>query len=70
MVLHPTDFLGYEDGQGLSIIPGMSMSVEDKLPFLHEVLTRLKAAFSVVTVREHAIEAASEASFAALSPVI
>jgi peptidoglycan/xylan/chitin deacetylase (PgdA/CDA1 family) len=54
IVLHPTDFLGKEDGQGLSFIPGMNQPRALKLTFVGEVLDRLRAAFSVVTLREHA----------------
>jgi len=70
MVLHPTDFLGREDKQGLSIIPGMGLPLESKLEFASEVLDRLKAAFSVVTLRKHAIEAGAHACVARLSPPI
>ena len=54
IVLHPTDFLGAEDGQGLAFIPGMGLPRTVKLNFVGAVLDRLRAAFSVVPLREHA----------------
>jgi peptidoglycan/xylan/chitin deacetylase (PgdA/CDA1 family) len=57
IVLHPTDFLGREDGQGLQFIPGMGLASNTKLKFVCEALERLRSIFSVVTLREHAIEA-------------
>jgi peptidoglycan-N-acetylglucosamine deacetylase len=58
IVLHPTDFLGIDDGKGLSFIPGMGLPHGEKLEFVNEVLNTLQAAFSVVTLREHATRAA------------
>lgn len=68
IVLHPTDFLGSEDGQGLSIIPGMQLPLEKKLKFVNEVLDRLKSAFSVITLREHAAIASRRTTLPVLSP--
>jgi peptidoglycan/xylan/chitin deacetylase (PgdA/CDA1 family) len=53
LLLHPTDFLGQEDGQGLFITPGMKLPVGRKLKFIDQVLGRLRSTFSVVTIREH-----------------
>ena len=58
VLLHPTDFLGIEDGTGLTFIPGMGLPLGKKLDFVSQVLDRLQAAFSVVTLREHATRAA------------
>ena len=54
IVLHPTDFLGCGDGQGLSFIPGMGLPIGTKLKFVCEVLDQLRTAFSVVPLRDHA----------------
>lgn len=54
LVLHPTDFLGSEDQQGLSFIPGMALPRAQKLQFVNELLSRLDGAFSVLTLRQHA----------------
>lgn len=68
LVLHPTDFLGIEDGEGLSFIPGMGIPVEAKLKFVGDILDRLRGAFSVVTLREHAAIASQRGALPVLSP--
>jgi hypothetical protein len=68
IVFHPTDFLGCDDEQELSFIPGMGLPLERKLEFLHRVLERLKSSFSVVTLREHAVSASRQAAIPVLSP--
>jgi peptidoglycan-N-acetylglucosamine deacetylase len=68
IVLHPTDFLGSEDEQGLLFIPGMGLPLEKKLEFVNEVLNRLKGAYSVVTLREHAAMVAQRTTLAVMSP--
>ncbi|HEX2054973.1 MAG TPA: hypothetical protein VHF07_00675, partial [Nitrospiraceae bacterium] len=68
IVLHPTDFLGVEDGQGLPFIPGMGLPRSVKLSFVGQVLDRLQGAFSVVTLGEHATIAARRPALPILSP--
>lgn len=68
LVFHPTDFLGAEDGQGLAFIPGMGLPRSVKLRFVGEVLDRLQAAFSVVTLREHAAIAARRPALPVMIP--
>jgi hypothetical protein len=68
MVLHPTDFLGVEDRQGLSFIPGMELSLRSKLECVGAILDRLKRAYSVVTLRDHAAIASRRSSLPALNP--
>lgn len=68
IVLHPTDFLGSDDGQGLSFIPGMGLPVQTKLKFVCEVLDKLRTAFSVVTLREHAAIASRRTTLPVQSP--
>ena len=68
IVLHPTDFLGSEDRQGLLFIPGMGLPLEKKLEFVEDVLKRLKDAFSVVTLREHAAMAARRTTLPMVNP--
>jgi peptidoglycan-N-acetylglucosamine deacetylase len=57
IVLHPTDFLGCDDTQGLSFIPGMNLPSERKLKFVSEVLRLLSAEFTVLTLQQHAQQA-------------
>src|SRR4030095_16454560 len=40
-LLHPTDFLGRDDEQGLSFLPGMNLPAESKLQLMSEVIGRL-----------------------------
>jgi peptidoglycan/xylan/chitin deacetylase (PgdA/CDA1 family) len=55
ILLHPTDFLGREDKQGLEFIPGMDLPLETKLDFVCEVMERLRRQCSVLTLRDHAM---------------
>jgi peptidoglycan/xylan/chitin deacetylase (PgdA/CDA1 family) len=68
IVFHPTDFLGAEDRQGLAFIPGMGLPRGMKLSFVGEVLDRLRAAFSVVTLREHAAAAGCRPALPVMTP--
>jgi len=68
IVLHPTDFLGVEDGEGLTFIPGMQLSVKAKLNFVCRVLERLRERFSVSTLRDYAIVAAQRSGVPVFSP--
>jgi peptidoglycan-N-acetylglucosamine deacetylase len=68
IVLHPTDVLGVEDGQGLPFIPGMGLPRNLKLNFVGEVLDRMQAAFSIVTLREHATIAACRPALPIMNP--
>jgi peptidoglycan/xylan/chitin deacetylase (PgdA/CDA1 family) len=67
-VLHPTDFLGNEDGQALPFIPGMALPREVKVRFVGEVLDRLQAHFAIVTLRDHAALADRQAPVPVLNP--
>jgi hypothetical protein len=68
LLLHPTDFLGREDGQGLSITPGMKLLVGSKLKFIDQVLGRLRSTFSVVTIREHVEHISHRKALRVLAP--
>jgi peptidoglycan-N-acetylglucosamine deacetylase len=68
LVLHPTDFLGCDDKQELSFIPGMNLRSERKLELVSEVLRRLSAEFRVVTLQEQAQEAAENSELRAVEP--
>ena len=57
LLLHPTDFLGCDDSQPLPFIPGMNLRSERKMELVSEVLGRLSSKFSVLTLRQHALEA-------------
>lgn len=68
IVLHPTDFLGCDDTRDLTFIPGMSFSSEKKMEFVNEVLRRLSAEFTVVTLHQHACLAAHASDLRVVEP--
>ncbi|MGE0845817.1 MAG: polysaccharide deacetylase family protein [Flavobacteriaceae bacterium] len=53
-LLHPLDFTGRGEAEGLDFFPAMDRAAEDKLAFAEWALSALKARFDVVTMREHA----------------
>lgn len=53
IVIHPTDFLGCDDTEDLSFIPGMNLPGKQKMEFVSNVLRRLAAKFTVVTLQQH-----------------
>jgi peptidoglycan-N-acetylglucosamine deacetylase len=57
LLLHPTDFLGCDDTQDLSFIPGMNLPSERKMELVNEALGRLSSQFTVLTLRQHALQA-------------
>jgi hypothetical protein len=68
LVLHPTDFLGCDDSQALPFIPGMNLPSEQKIEFVKEVLSRLSLKFTVLTLRQHALEVSQMARLAVEQP--
>ena len=58
ILLHPLDFLGAEDATGLDFFPAMRMAAAKKLEIVGNVLDALTDRFEVVTLRQHAREAA------------
>jgi peptidoglycan-N-acetylglucosamine deacetylase len=58
LLLHPLDFLGREDVRELAFFPAMGLPREKKLELLSDIIEAYKAEFQVVTMREHADEAA------------
>jgi hypothetical protein len=57
-LLHPTDFLGRDDGHSLSFLPGMNLPADRKMDLVGEAIRRLTDQFRVVTVQHHAQESA------------
>jgi peptidoglycan/xylan/chitin deacetylase (PgdA/CDA1 family) len=55
LLLHPLDFLGAEDEPELAFFPGMRLPRQQKMEFVHYVLTRLASQFNLVTLREQAL---------------
>jgi peptidoglycan-N-acetylglucosamine deacetylase len=68
IVLHPTDFLGCDDTKDLNFIPGMNFPREKKMEFVSDVVRRLSAEFTVVTLHEHACFAADLSDLRVVEP--
>lgn len=68
LLLHPTDFLGCDDTEDLTFIPGMNSPSEQKMEFVGEVLRRLSGEFTVVTLHQHACLAAKVADLRVVEP--
>jgi peptidoglycan/xylan/chitin deacetylase (PgdA/CDA1 family) len=60
-LLHPLDFLGCEDEQDLAFFPAMGMPRARKLEQAGKVLDTIARHFTIVTMRQHAVEASSNA---------
>ena len=54
ILLHPLDFIGKDDGQGLDFFPGMNLMTDSKLELVYATLSLLCKDFKVVNMREHA----------------
>ena len=52
-LLHPLDFMGYEDDQDLLFFPGMNQQREKKLELLTECMEILQDNFEVLTMHDH-----------------
>lgn len=53
MLLHPLDFLGPEDADGLEFFPGMTVNAETKLARLDAYMAKITSAFDVVPMGRH-----------------
>jgi hypothetical protein len=61
-------FLGCDDAQDLSFIPGMNLPSERKLKFIDEVLGRLSSSFTISPLRQHAQEVSQMSRLAVVEP--
>jgi len=68
ILLHPLDFLGYEDATDLSFFPGMRLPREKKLAMVDSVLRSLSDQFTVVTMQQHASDAARRSHLREIIP--
>ena len=59
LLLHSLDFLGHEDVEELAFFPGMGLSAERKLAVVGNAVDQLVAHFRVLTLEQHAREAAA-----------
>jgi hypothetical protein len=60
LLLHPLDFLGADDVQALAFFPGMQLSHSHKLQVVSAALRLLTRQFSVIPMREHALQVITE----------
>lgn len=67
-LLHPLDFLGGDRVRELSFFPGMDLSTDLKIEFVHQVLEGLQSSFDVVPLGEHA-RAVAAASLPGVRPL-
>jgi len=56
LLLHPLDFLGSEDAEGLSFFPGMAVSSEEKTGIVSHAVGSLRSHFQIVELRQQALE--------------
>ncbi len=68
LLLHPLDFLGYDDTQALAFFPAMRVPSGPKLELVSDVLALMASQFRIVTMRQHAEEAARTASLPGRAP--
>lgn len=70
LLLHPLDFLGNDEADGVAFFPGMRLPLKHKLSMIEWALEELKHTFQVVTMREHATKVARQTAVPVLSPTI
>jgi hypothetical protein len=70
LLLHPLDFLGNDEADGVAFFPGMRLPLKHKLSMIEWALEELKQTFQVVTMREHATKVARQTAVRVLSPTI
>lgn len=68
ILLHPLDFLGYDDTPQLAFFPGMGLPSEKKLALVSDALRLLLAHYTVVTLRQHVHMAPQTAHVLAQAP--
>lgn len=70
LLLHPLDFLGDDEADGVAFFPGMRLPLTPKLEMIAWALEALRATFQVVTMREHAQKVAEHRGLPLLAPTI
>jgi hypothetical protein len=56
LLLHPLDFLGYEDVEELSFFPAMNLSRQDKLSLVHEIIRLFSRHYTILNLNQYAQE--------------
>ncbi len=70
LLLHPLDFLGSDEADGVAFFPGMSLPLTHKLDMIGWALEELNLTFQVVTMRDHAIKIEGQSPLPVLNPTI
>ncbi len=70
LLLHPLDFLGNHEADGVAFFPGMRLPLRNKQAMIGWMLETLKGEFRVVRMREHAMQVAQHTALPVLSPTI
>jgi uncharacterized small protein (DUF1192 family) len=68
MLLHPSDFMGREDGADLAFFPAMTVPVQAKLALLHETVSAIKKQCELLSLREYAARIAADRRLSELEP--
>ena len=68
VLLHPLDFLGYDDMPDLSFFPAMRLATGKKIEVVCEILRLLSTRFTVLTLEKHAHEAARVSHLPVVEP--
>ncbi len=54
LLLHPPDFIGADDPDDLSFMPGLKLKVDEKLNCLKEIIRILRRHYEIVDMKKHA----------------
>jgi len=68
LLLHPLDFMGSDDDTGLSFFPAMQAPAAEKVSLVGDVIDLMQKNYQVVTMSEHARNAAKHLSKAIAAP--
>jgi peptidoglycan-N-acetylglucosamine deacetylase len=68
ILLHPLDFMNSDDAAELRFFPAMNMPLANKLNVVDKILTLLRDRYDVVTMQQHAAQAAQMTSLHVLEP--
>jgi peptidoglycan-N-acetylglucosamine deacetylase len=68
LLLHPLDFLGYDDIKELSFFPAMNLSSQKKIELVGKIMDIYSSYFTIVTMKEHARIAAQKTDLIMIEP--
>lgn len=68
LLLHPLDFLGYDDAPELAFFPAMKLPSAKKIEILTQVLNLMCDRFTIVTMQQYAREVSEKAKLPLVQP--